>query len=181
MKKTVLLLIAVILSLQFFSGCHKKEDMNQKAKDAYISFLKEQFKDNDISFIFKDIDGNGTDELIVIKKTIMIFYAFNEEITEIGDWNNINNTFRFLSSDNPSYPGIISFYVGWDENIYGYITIKDNKLHFEELWIEYTSEESLGLEDRIKEISDDKLLIEESRISYNENKDIEFLHLDDID
>lgn len=181
MKKIISLFTAIILFLTLFSGCNRQEEKNQEAKNEYMSFLKKQYQDNDIYFTLKDIDGNGIDELITSKNGTLKVYTFNDEVTEIGEWEFATGTLRLLSSNNSSYPGIIYFYVGWGENIYGYMTVKDNTLSLKKLWIDHYSTESIDSPNRITKISEDQRLIEESKISYNENKDIEFSYLDDID
>lgn len=107
-------------------------------------------------------------------------YTIDDTVVEVGDHNLVTGTTRLLFSDNPSYPGIFSLFVSGGLEHYGYITIKDKNLIYEELWNEDYSGVSneLGLErERIEEISGNKQLIEESRKAYEENKNLLFQKL----
>lgn len=157
------------------------------AQSAYIAFLKSFYeKDpskNTNSFYFRDLDNNGVQELILrLSGTKIKVYTFDGRVTEIGSRDFMTGTLRLLFSENPAYPGILYFTVSGGLKQYGYLTIKDNALTYEKLWDEdytgrYIEEES---RDRIVEYSSDKQLIEESRISYQENKDINFKPLESI-
>ncbi len=157
------------------------------AQSAYIAFLKSFYeKDpskNTNSFYFRDLDNNGVQELILrLSGTKIKVYTFDGRVTEIGSRDFMTGTLRLLFSENPAYPGILYFTVSGGLEQYGYLTLKDNALTYEKLWDEdytgrYIKEES---RDRVMEYSSDKQLIEESRISYQENKDIAFTPLECI-
>ena len=154
------------------------------AQSAYIALLKDFYKKdpskNTNKFCFKDLDNNGVQELILLHEgTEMTVYTFDSTITEIGKYDFVTGTTKYLFSDNPSYPGIIYFYVGWGEYIYGYMTIEDNQLTLEELWIEDYASASIE-NPKITIISDDTQLVEESKIVYQQDKNIEFFLLESI-
>jgi hypothetical protein len=129
-----------------------------------------------LEFFIKDLDNNGIPELIIVKNGVDIsVYAYGDTVGKVGDKDFFTGTTRLLYSENSSYPGIFYFYVSGGLNHYWYMTIKDNRLVDEELWNEDYSGITKELGEnrgRIKEISADKQLIEESRTAYKENKDL---------
>ena len=89
----------------------------------------------------------------------------------------MTGTVRFFSSDNSEYPGIFYFTVGGGANHYGYMSIKNQKLFFEDLWEENYASESTDTTENIKALSADKKLIEESKRLYKNNSDMDFILL----
>ena len=57
------------------------------------------------------------------------------------------------------------------------MSIKNQKLFFEDLWEENYASESTDTTENIKVLSADKGLIEESKKLYENNSDINFTHL----
>ena len=57
------------------------------------------------------------------------------------------------------------------------MSIKNQKLSFEDLWEENYASESTDATENIKALSADKGLIEESKKLYESNSDINFTHL----
>jgi len=99
---------------------------------------------------------------------------------------------RYLYSDNPSYPGIFSFWVGWGSYDFGYITVVNSVFSNNYIWQyvycfredkyplaghEYWEFLEIYGEDPeiIKKASADQQIIEESRTAYRYDKDIEFI------
>lgn len=79
-----------------------------------------------------------------------------------------------------NYPGIFYFYADGGLNYYGYMNIQKEKLAIETLWNEdYSgiSKEIGEKREKIKELSNDKKLIEESKNLYKANSDIEFMKI----
>ena len=71
----------------------------------------------------------------------------------------------------------IHFYIR--ENIYGYMTIRDNELTVKDLWIEDYAAASIE-NPNITILSDDTQLVEESKIVHQEKKDILSVPLESI-
>ena len=154
------------------------------AQSAYIAFLKSFYeKDpskNTNSFYFRDLDNNDVQELIFMHEASEVsVYTFDDAIKKIGDYDFVTGTIQYYFSDNPSYPGIFYFYVGWGENIYGYMTIRDNELTVKDLWIEDYAAASIE-NPNITILSDDTQLVEESKIVHQEKKDILSVPLESI-
>lgn len=185
MKK--LLVYITLLAMLLLSGCGKTEMViKEKGRVDYTSFLSDLYdnkSDNEeLGFSIKDLDNNGIPELIISKNGVsnITVYTFNDTVVEVGNHFFETATTRLFFSDNSSYPGMFFYFAGGGLDHYGYITIKDNKLMYEELWNEDYSEISkdLGISrNRIEEFSADKQLIEESRKVYEENNDLPFQKL----
>lgn len=187
--KKVILLFAIILTINCI-GCNtqppKKDYSNTNAKfnvslenqcTYYNDFLKNNFSPsatNTIEYCLKDLDNNSIPELIILYNGVLIeVYTYTTEVTKIGNYDFKTGTLRLLSSYNKSYPGIIFFYVGGGENVFEYAKIDNNKLIFEKIWVEKYSESP----SKIIEFSQDKQLINESKIAYQENNDIQFKNI----
>lgn len=185
MKK--LLVYLTILAILLFSGCGKTERvLKEKGKVDYTTFLSDLYENKssneELDFSIKDLDNNGIPELIIAKNGVnnISVYTFNDTVVEIGNHNFETGTTRLFFTDNSSYPGMFFYFVGGGLDHYGYITIKDNKLMYEELWNEDYSgiSKELGISRNIiEEFSADKQLINESRKVYKENNDLLFQKL----
>lgn len=141
---------------------------------SYDELLEELIKSGkDIYYTYKDIDGDGTDELLIHENTTLTVYTLANGVEMVGEYDFVTGTLRLLYSDDPNFPGIFYFTVGGGKDHYGYLTIKDGSLNFEKLWeYEYSADPV-----KIYEISPNKQLIEESKAAYEENRDIEFIDL----
>lgn len=185
MKK--LLLYLVILTMLLFSGCGKTERvLKEEGKVDYTTFLNDlyenKFSNEELESSIKDLDNNGIPELVIAKNGAnnITVYTFIDTVVEVGNHNFATGTTRLFFTDNSSYPGMFFYFAGGGLNHYGYITIKDNKLMYEELWNEDYSgiSKELGISrQRIEEFSADKQLINESRKVYKENNDLLFQKL----
>ncbi len=168
------LAVAVIFSLLTLSACSQVNiDSEKEAKIAYSAFLKEE-TDHEKSFCFKDLDNDGIDELLLKKEMELTVYTFDGKVKEIGSHDFASATTRFLSSDQAEYPGMFYCYVGGGKDHYGYMTIEDGALSFEELWTENYADYPVGSPERITEISTDKKLIEASKTAYEKENDLYF-------
>jgi hypothetical protein len=130
-----------------------------------------------LEYLYKDLDNNGTSELIAKNGLNITVYTFGEAAVEVGNHNFETGTTRLLFSDNPSYPGIFYFFASGGLEHHGYLAIADGKLSYDELWNEDYSgiSKDLGISrDRIEEFSADKQLVNESRIAYQNNNDLQF-------
>ena len=145
---------------------------------AYESLL-ENLKSNQshLYYYTKDINGNGVADLLILENTKLSVYTYEKSVKLIGEQDFLTGTVRFFSSDNINYPGIFYYTVGGGVDHYGYMTIKDKKLSFENLWEENYATEPQDSINRIKELSLNKDLISESKKLYNKNADIKFVSL----
>ena len=135
-------------------------------------------------FTLKDLDNNGTPKLVIMTNWMNVaVYTFNDGLIKIGSQNFATGTTRLFFSDNPAYSGIFTFFVGGGLAHYGYMSIKDNQLIYEELWNEAYSGYYIENEgrNRIEEFSNDKGLVNESKIVYSAGNDIEWLGLESLD
>ncbi len=187
MKKGVMLFCTIGLSLILICGCGKTQNVGDKSdkkevkwRSSYTALLKSINKNNSNQtneFVLRDLDSDDIPELIVKEELKLIVYRQNKDVEEIGNYNFSTGTTRFFTSKNKKYPGIFFFYVSGGLNHYGYLDIKDGKLHIQELWNEdYSgiSKEIGETRDVIEEFSEDKGLIEESKNLYNSNADLVF-------
>ncbi len=183
MKRLAIFMTAVML-LTLCSCKNKRETDNDSSdtdtQSGYTQFMEELGKDGTKNegeeFCFKDLDGNGAEELIAMNAGVEIT-VFDSQLREIGNHNFSTGTLRLLSTDNPEYHGIIYFFADGGKDHYGYITVKDGALVLQELWTDNYSAYELAGGERITEISSDKQLIAESKKAYEQNKDITFYSL----
>lgn len=199
MKKFVSVLAVFVLTL-VFAGCVSEKNKNSNPtesvpsseaassyvgeKEAYIDFLKEAYKKDSSkdtnTFLIRDLDGNGTLELIYRHSDLEVtVYTYDNGVKKIDFHNFASGSTRLFTSDNPSYPGLFEFHVSGGLEKYTYITIKNEKLLFKELWDEDYSDFYEDRE-RIVEYTSDKSLIEESKRLYKGNKDASFSLLESI-
>lgn len=182
MKKITILFLLLIFML---TACKQSDRIlsdssipNSKNISSYENLLND-LKNNqtDLYYYIKDIDGNNIDDLLILENTKLSVYTYKKSVELIGENDFITGTVRFFSSDNISYPGIFYFTVGGGVDHYGYMTIKDKKLSFENLWEENYATEPQDSINRIKELSSNKDLISESKTLFDKNLDIKFSSL----
>ena len=145
----------------------------------YLDFVKnlidtDQLRAQYCSFRFKDINGDGKEEFLLIDATKLTVYTLNgEEVSEIDQNEFYTGTLRLLEPGDPAYPGIICFTVGGGREWHQYLTLKDGKLSLEDLWVYDYSPFVESPETR--EVSTDKKLIELSKTAYEKEQDVEFI------
>ena len=203
MKKILVLFSLITLIVFSFVGCDKlktPQDSFEERQTAYMNFLSDLnsgkenpqnlYKDgereleehelNEIEHFYclKDLDGDGLQELIVKNNFVNVtVYTFNDGLKKVGNENFGTGTTRLLYSDNPSYFGVFTFWVGGGLNHYGYLTVVGDDLIHEEIWnYDYAGiTKDFGLNrKKVEELSSDKQLIAESKRIYKENRDLEF-------
>jgi len=185
MKKLLVYLIILVIFL--FSSCGKTErTLKEEGKVDYTTFLSDlydnKYSNEELDFCIKDLDNNDIPELIIAKNGVnnITVYTYNDTVVEVGNHNFATGTTRLFFTDNSSYSGMFFYFASGGLDHYGYITIKDNKLMYEELWNEDYSgiSKELGISrERIEEFSVDKQLIDESRKVYKANNDLPFQKL----
>lgn len=184
MKKIfIIFLTASVISM--LAGCNKS---NSKANSSQSNIspntsmyngILDDLKSNlsDSYYFIKDIDGDNSPDLLVLNNTKLSVYSYEKSARLIGEQDFLTGTVRFFSSDSSEYPGIFYFTVGGGANHYGYMSIKNQKLFFEDLWEENYASESTDNTENIKALSTDKKLIEESKRLYKNNSDMDFILL----
>ncbi len=129
-----------------------------------------------MTYFFKDIDGDGTNEFFITKRgTAITIYSYKDQkIVYIDSYDFVTGTIHMLSSDNPKYPGIFCYTCGGSADHYQYMTIKDGKLSLEFLWHDVYGSEPGGYNNRSGVyLTDDTEIIEESKRLYENEKNIE--------
>lgn len=178
MFKRVGLFVLAMITVFVFSSCSNSSKVSDStAEKAYDEFIN-QLNGKDSYYAKQDINGDGYDELIVKENTAVTVYSFNGEVYEIGSHDFLTATARLFYSENERFPGIFYFTVGGGVNHYGYMTIKNSELTFEDLW----EEDYSGITDNdtpIREISSNTELIAESKKAYSDSLDIDFSSVDD--
>jgi len=158
-----------------YSGDEDPKNLYEKDELDYYGY------DDDMEFYYvtKDLDNDGTLELLIKNNHMNVaVYTYDEDLKKVGNIVFSTGTSRFLYSNNPDYPYIFYFGLGGGLNHYGYVSIKDNQLVYEELWNE---DYSGWRENRIEEFSKDKGLINESKIVYSKGNDIEWIAVESLD
>ena len=129
-----------------------------------------------MTYFFKDIDGDGTNEFFITKRgTAITIYSYKDQkIVYIDSYDFVTGTIHMFSSDDPKYPGIFCYTCGGSADHYQYMTIKDGKLSLEFLWHDVYGSESGGYNNRSGVyLTDDTEIIEESKRLYENGKNIE--------
>lgn len=135
--------------------------------------LMNNFYDHTPGFYYttQDIDGNGVKELIIKVNTAITVYTYEYGIKQLDSYDFVTGTVRMFASESPKYRGIFSFTVGGSCDHYSYITLNNGCLDKTKLCEYYFSAD----EPYWNDISDDKEIIAEAKLLYNENRDIEFV------
>lgn len=114
---------------------------------------------------------------LVLDNTKLYVYTYEKSAKLMGEKDFLTGTVRFFVSDNAEYSGVFYFTVGGGANHYGYMSIKNQKLSFKDLWEENYASEATGNTGNIKALTTDNGLIEESKRLYKNNSDIDFIRL----
>lgn len=188
MKKIVYLL-AVFAMLFSVVGCNNdiipKNSNNLKTEkslnepisieDKYIRFLSDNYKDAvNLNYTYRDIDNNGTEELLIIENTTLTVYTASPSVTKIGMHDFITGTYQLLYSENKTFPGLIVLTVGGGTNHFDYITIQKNALSIKKIYDEDYSGISGSSDDKITLHSDNKELINAAQNAYKNNLRLNF-------
>lgn len=183
MKKFTL--FPFILLFLALTACGRIAPGQKNTAVDYTDFLQSLYENSTpeqyLEYCLKDLDNDGVEELIIKEQLTVTIYTFKDQVKEIGTHEFQSETLRLFYSDNLAYPGILSFCAGTDGvDYYDYLSIQDDSLVCENLWenryIPWTHVPDSG---RMVNLSSDEQLIEESRMAYNENKDLELLSITD--
>lgn len=127
----------------------------------------------DIGFCIKDIDGDGSQELITFLHPTLTVYTFDGTVKVLGKLELVSGTNRFLAAE--GYFCIVNYSVGGGRDHYAYITVKDGNL-VEELLFKYNFS---GIESVPENeiFTKDKVLCEAAKKAVMQNQDIKFASL----
>lgn len=169
MKHKILCFIPVICLIFLLAGCGEKS-----VTESYTEYLK-NFADSssEVYYLIRDIDNDGTKDLILSNKASLTIYTYTDSVKEVGSYDFITGTVRYLYSDNKDFPGIFYTTTGGGYNHYGYLTVKDGKVITEDLWKEDFSGIS-GEKNKIEDLSENKALIDESKAVSQKEQKIDF-------
>lgn len=144
-----------------------------KTKDTYHSLMNDFYNNTpDFYYAYKDVNGDGTYELLIMENTTLFIYTYNGGVKQLDNYDFVTGTFRLFASENQEYPGIFVFTVGGGCDHYNYLALYDEgNIGITKLCEYYYSAD----EPYWNNISNDKEMIAEAKALYNENKDIKFL------
>ena len=184
MKKSFLIFLTALV-IPMFAGCSKNNSKTASSQSnispntSMYTGILDDLKSNlsDPYYFIKDIDGDNSPDLLVLDNTKLYVYTYEKSAKLMGEKDFLTGTVRFFVSDNAEYSGVFYFTVGGGVNHYGYMTVKGQTLHFEDLWEENYASEATGNTGNIKALTTDNGLIEESKRLYKNNSDIDFIRL----
>jgi len=182
MRKIVILITLMVL-FTISTGCalNRKDKPNSSPslssinteaetwQNAYTAFLKDLpvLPDKSTySFALRNLDNEETPELLIIQQdenalnAVLTVYAYNGNVHKIGDYSNQKESFvgGFRFSNKLEFPGLFECWWGGGVEHYGYLSVKEKQLVFEDLWrMNLTSDTP-----QKTEISGNKELINES-------------------
>lgn len=148
------------------AGASEASESLSSCKEAYVAFLR-NFSGpagyDVLEFCLRDLDHDGIPELLVVQSNeaggVLTVYSYNGSIYKMGDYLDSKiGVSAFVIPDNPKFYGLLNLWWGGGVEHYGYLTVKDKKLIYEDLYyIDRT-----GDRPQQRDISDDKELIDEA-------------------
>ncbi len=170
MKKFSLIIVLVFIIASLCACDETSISSDSNTKDMYADLLKEKAVTSpDFNYTHRDIDNNGTEELLIIENTTLTIYTSNSTVTKVGSHNFETGTYQLFYSENKSFPGLITLTVGGGMNHFGYITIKNNTLDIEKIYDEDYSGILTNSKDKIISYSENTELINEIQKAYQNN------------
>lgn len=111
----------------------------KSAAQAYADFLDAYVTDISLLYFTKDIDNNGTEELIIHQNTEIEVYTYKDSVKKVGAHDFITGTTILHYTNDKKYPGIV--YVTFDggKKHFGYITVTDGALTVQQTFDEMLS------------------------------------------
>lgn len=111
----------------------------KSAAQAYADFLDAYVTDISLLYFMKDIDNNGTEELIIHQNTEIEVYTYKDSVKKVGAHDFITGTTILHYTNDKKYPGIV--YVTFDggKKHFGYITVTDGALTVQQTFDEMLS------------------------------------------
>lgn len=152
------------------------EKLFVNAEEAYVwkqgdirNNVSEEYINNYLRYFYKDIDGNGINEMCVTDgndMSLTVYTYQNGYLQKIGSKEFGTATTRCFSSSNSKYPGIFIFSVGGGAEHYSYMSISEGEIVFEKLW------DNMYMSKTTEEFVLDKEIIKESLSLHQKGEDI---------
>jgi hypothetical protein len=146
------------------AGEYATEETWQNAYAVFVIEYREKSSWDILEFSLRDFDDNGIPELIIVETNgngndgVLTVFSYSGEIYKIGEYLDPKTAAGYRISDNPLFSGLFTLWRGGGIEHYGYLSVIDGKLVYEDVWCDDHSKENRTIE----EISSDKLLIKES-------------------
>lgn len=109
-------------------------DGTKNATQAYEEFLNGYVTNTSVLYSTKNIDGNGTEELILVQNTVLEVYTYEGTVRKVGAHDFITGTLLLYHTNDNKYPGMVYVTVGGGKNHFGYITITDGALSVQQVF-----------------------------------------------
>ena len=100
----------------------------------YTNFLNNYTNNAELLYFIKDIDNNGTEELIIHQNTGIEIYTHGDSVKKVGTHDFITGTVQFYHINNKKYPGIVFVTIGGGKEHFGYIAITNGVLTFQQIF-----------------------------------------------
>ncbi len=95
----------------------------------YQGFLEQKKTETpDFSYALRDLDGDGTDELLLSSQCVITVYGWKDGVFLIDSQDFVTGTLQLFYSNKAQYPGFISYTVGGGMDHYSYWTVAEGKL-----------------------------------------------------
>ena len=132
--------------------------------EIYAGFLNAYANDISLLYFTRDIDNNGTEELIIQQNKEIEVYTYEDSIKKMGAHDFKTGTTILHYTNDKKYPGIVYVTVDGGKNHFGYITITDGVLTVQQMFDEDSGTNSGEKEDVY--YTQDEALIALSRMVY---------------
>ncbi len=115
--------------------------------EIYAGFLNAYANDISLLYFTRDIDNNGTKELIIQQNTEIEVYTYEDSIKKVGAHDFKTGTTILHYTNDKKYPGIVYVTVDGYTNHFGYITTTDGMLTVQQTFDEDSGTNSGEKED----------------------------------
>ena len=149
------------------NNAYNTEATQNTATEIYTNFLNNYANNTELFYFTKDIDNNGTEELIIHQNTKIEIYTHGDSVKKVGTHDFITGTVQFYHTNSKKYPGVVFVTIGGGKEHFGYITITDGVLIFQQIFDNDFSMISGEKEDVV--YTDDEELIALSKKAYQED------------
>ncbi len=144
----------------------------------YTDFLVELYESTqkDMQFCIRDMDGDGSDELVIFAHPEFTVYTFKEKAIKIGSLDLLSGSTMLLYMK--GYYGLLCYSVGGGRDHYSHITVTNGKLVSKDILKHNYSAIEYHPEDEV--LTDDKSLVEAAKNAIKNQTDASFISLKDF-